>query len=242
MTALDLRAHPTQLLLWGRAAVVGTVALLTGVVSHVAGGGFLPGPVAMTLLLFASVAASAAFLVRPASGLRLVLLLAAGQTVVHGILSATSGHRGDPSPEVSTYVPVTGADAARDVFARYEQLSGGATHASADVTLTEWWNHQVDHLTEAGGLMVLSHLLGAAVLGLFLSVGESAMWRLVALVLARRSVRLGVRAREDAVAGARYGVRLQSLLLTPLDPQVRGAQLLARPVARHRGPPFVLAA
>ena len=240
MPALDLRAHPTQLLLWGRAAVVGTVAWATGVVSHVAGGGFLPGPVTLGLLLLAGVAASAAFLVRPASGLRLAALVVAGQTVAHGFLSATAGHRGDAPVTVPTYIPPSAG--VTDVFARYEQLTGGTAHAGADVTLAEWWNHQVDHLTDAGGLMVVTHLLGAAVLGLFLTVGENALWRLVALVLARRSVRLGVRAWQLADAGARLGVHLQSTRLTPLTPQVSGAQLLARPVDRHRGPPFVLAA
>lgn len=246
MATLDLHARPTQLLLWGRAVVVGTVALATGVVAHVAGGGFLPGALVMVFLLGACVAASAAFLLRPASGLRLTALVVVGQSVAHGVLSATAGHAGDvplmAPPVPSGTGPLASTDGSSDLFGRYEQLTGGVGHVDAGVSVAEWWNHQVDHLTQAGGLMVLSHLVGAAVLGIFLAVGENAVWRLVALVLARRSVRLGVLARQYAQAGARYGVHLQRFCLIPLVAQVSGAQLLARPARRHRGPPFVLAA
>lgn len=244
MTAVDLGAGPTHPLVWGRAVVVGGVAMATGVVSHVAAGGFLPGPVTLAVLLVGCVAASAGFLLRPASGVRLVALVVAGQTIAHTVLSATAGHQGDS--RASHLLTPPDATAGTDFRDRYEQIAGtGHTPTGAalpDPSVTEWWNAQVEHFTSAGTWMVASHLVGAVVLGLFLAVGENALWRLVALVVTRRSVRLGVATLRLAAAGALYGIRLQTGLITQVEPQVNAAQLLARPVDRHRGPPFVLAA
>lgn len=243
MATMDLGVGPAHPLVWGRAAVVGTVAAGTGVVSHVAGDGFLPGPVVLTLLVVGCVVASAFLLARPASAFRLTAMVVAGQTVVHGVLSTTAGHRGELRPSYLVTPPPTTETDTGDVFERYQQLAGTDTASGhVDVTLTAWWDHQVEHLTAAGGLMVVSHLVGAVVLGLFLAVGEDALWRLVALALARRSVRLGAYALVLADAASRHGVRLQAALVTPWEAQVCGAQLLARRVERHRGPPFVLAA
>lgn len=242
MSHLDLRAGPTHPLVWGRAVVVGSVAMATGVVSHVAGGGLLPGPVTMGLLLVGCVALTAGFLVRPVSTWTLTGLVVAGQGVAHAVLSATAGHRGDAPVSYLVTPPVVTADA--DVFDRYEQIAG-AGHSAGVVpapTVAEWLDAQVAHFAEAGIWMVVSHLVGAAVLGVFLAVGERALWRLVALVVVRRSVRRGTTALRTAAAGTRHGVRLRATLLVPSEPQVRGAQLLTRPVLRRRGPPFVLAA
>lgn len=247
MSHLDLRAGPTHPLVWGRAVVVGSVAMATGVVSHVAGGGLLPGPVTLGLLLVGCIALTAGFLVRPASAWTLAGLVVAGQAVAHAVLSATAGHRGDQPVSYLVTPPVATADA--DVFDRYEQIAGAGPSAGVvpaptapAPTVAEWLDAQVAHFTEAGTWMVVSHLVGAAVLGLFLAVGEGALWRLVALVVVRRSVRLGATALRTAAAGARHGVRLRATLLVPSEPQVRGAQLLTRPALRRRGPPFVLAA
>src|SRR5690606_34237617 len=54
----------------------------------------------------------------------------------------------------------------------------------------DWLAHQIDHFTAQGPGMIAAHTGGAVVLGLFLAVGENALWRLLLLVAARARVRL----------------------------------------------------
>ncbi len=81
---------------WTRAAFLAGVAMLTGTVAHVSAGGYLPGAAPMVWIFLACLAASACLLGRPASRLRVTLMLMAGQTFIHGALTAMGGHRGDP--------------------------------------------------------------------------------------------------------------------------------------------------
>ncbi|WP_101525077.1 hypothetical protein [Nocardioides houyundeii] len=92
-------------LLWGRAVVLATVGLGTGTVSHLAGGGRLPGPAAMMLLLAAGVPLATLFLRRRVGRTALVLLVATGQTLTHGLLAALAGHRGDATATGPVVLP-----------------------------------------------------------------------------------------------------------------------------------------
>lgn len=65
--------------LWGRSLLVAVVAMLVGGVAHVEAGGLLPGPAVLALLVLAGTLAVAPLLRRPASAVRVVLLLVAGQ-------------------------------------------------------------------------------------------------------------------------------------------------------------------
>ncbi len=84
-------------LVWARAAMLAAVSLLTGTLAHVSAHGLLPGPVTMAALLLVGTTAAAPFLRTQASTARVVVLLALGQTVVHGALTALAGHRGEPA-------------------------------------------------------------------------------------------------------------------------------------------------
>jgi hypothetical protein len=81
---------------WTRALLLAVVAMGSGVIAHLSADGRLPGPWVLALLFLLCVAGAAALLGRPASTLRVVVMTVAGQTFVHGFLTALSGHRGDP--------------------------------------------------------------------------------------------------------------------------------------------------
>lgn len=231
---------PTLVAVWGRASVLGAVAMATGTASHVLGQGHLPGPVALTSVLAACVVAAALFLRVRATAVRLVLLVVAGQTLVHGALSSLAGHRGDEAPvaALAPTAPVGGARPSR-FFDHYEAV---AAATAGGPPRSDWLAHQVDHLTAQGPAMVLAHVGGAVVLGLFLAVGESALWSLLALAVARALVRTRALTQAAVARGVRRGVALRAGLLgTPALPPLRPALLDRRP-ERHRGPPFVLAA
>src|SRR3954451_9233216 len=84
------------LLRWCRALLLATVALSAGVAAHLGADGVMPGRTALTVLFLVCAAGSACFLGRPASRLRVVLLLVGGQTFIHAGLTALAGHRGAP--------------------------------------------------------------------------------------------------------------------------------------------------
>src|ERR1700754_1831549 len=95
---VDPRMDPV--VLWARAALLAFLACCLGVVGHVTADGLLPGPVWLGVLLLVAVVLCVPLLSRPASSLRIVLLLVGGQTLVHLFLSIAAGHRGDPRPSV----------------------------------------------------------------------------------------------------------------------------------------------
>lgn len=234
-------AVPTPVVVWGRAAVVGAAAMATGTASHVLGQGHLPGPLALTVVLLACVVAAALFLRVRATAVRLVVLVVAGQTFVHGALSSLAGHRGDPLPAAAPASPVLPEAGARPsrFFDHYEAAAQASVVSGPR---SDWLAHQVEHLTEQGPLMVATHLLGAVALGLFLAVGESALWSLLLLGLTRAVLRARFLALALVSAGVRRGVAVRAGLLgAPTLPALRPALLDRRP-ERHRGPPFVLAA
>lgn len=230
---------PTPVAVWARAGVLGTVAMATGTASHVLGQGHLPGPVALTVLLAVCVVAAALFLRVRATPGRLVLLVVAGQTAVHGALSSLAGHRGDPAPAA---VPAPAAPLGEGRPSRFFDHYEAVAASSAAQPGSDWLAHQVEHLTAQGPAMVLAHLGGAVALGLFLAVGESALWSLVALAVARAQVRARACVHAGVARGVRRGVALRaSLLGVPVLPSLRPTLLDRRP-PRRRGPPFVLAA
>lgn len=233
-----LRVDPTPFMVWGRAGVLGAIALGTGTVSHVLGEGRLPGPVAMTALLGVCVGLAALFLRARAGVVRLVLLVVAGQTFVHTALSILAGHHGDAAP-LRAVAPAADGTRPSRYFDQYDALVAANPAPQGG---NDWLAHQIEHVTEQGPAMLLAHVAGAVVLGIFLAVGESALWRLLLLGAARACLR----ARRSRLAAATLGVRLagatrRAALAVPTVPFLRPALLDRRP-ERHRGPPFVLAA
>lgn len=248
--------------MWLRAAVLGPVVLVSGSLSHVAADGRLPSAVPMVLVLAACTVLSAFFLRSRASALRLVALVVGGQAATHLLLSVTAGHHGaasgasgasgaSPAPGSSAgpALQVVADDGGRRVGSladHFDAASAAGGRAGEAVTagpLAQASAHLVEHTLAQGPLMLLAHTLGAVVLGLWLAVGESALWHL--LVLA--SVRARVAAilslallplRASALGGLDASRRLPvpPPLLLPLE------RTLPHRLVTRRGPPFLLAA
>jgi len=248
-------------LLWTRSVVLAVAALGAGVVSHVAADGALPHPLALLALLALTSAVAVPFLRSRASTGRLVALVVGGQALTHVALSALAGHAGDRPATGSAAGTTDGATAPTGALLDITDSSGRRTgtlldqyaaasdaapgaHASDPFSwLTDQAAHQLAHLTEQGAAMVLAHTLGAVVLGLWLAVGERAVWHLLHLGVAR----LAAAARTHVLLGAGLAAVRDTLGAgRPRPPVVAvwrpaGERVLRHQLAR-RGPPRLLPA
>ncbi len=208
-------------MLWGRSVLLAAVALATGATSHLAAGGLMPPPVILAVTFGGLLLAAPRLLRSQASLVRAVLLVVGGQAVVHAVLSATGGHAG-------TAGEGHGASAS-------EAHVGSGLHL-----LTHLLHEQADHLFEQGPLMLLAHTLGAALVGAWLWVGETAVWNLVVL----RAVRpwLAVRLREAWAAALALSLRVSSTRLRVGSPEPPRVPLTLPfwTVVGRRGPPELL--
>ncbi len=232
---------------WTRALLLAVVAMGSGMVAHISADGRLPGPEVLGVLFLVCVVAAAGFLGRPASTLRVVVLTVAGQTFVHGFLTALSGHRGDPPLHriaatpvpVQPSVPTPGQGRSGTYFdlayAPTDQAAGTQLALPAPV------QHLMADLTGPHAVMALAHIAAAVLVGLWLAVGERALWHLVAL--ATDGARGVVAATCASYALVRLAVRiaLPPLPLRDLGPPPKARDVLDRIVVR-RGPPLLPAA
>ena len=216
---MDLRATPLVRCL--RALLLALVVTAAGSLAHVSAAGRMPGWASL-LTLYAVVAAGCAVVLGgEASTRRLVVLTVGGQLVVHGVLSGLSGHTG---ATVMSHAP-----------------HGGMAHpgSGSGSLVPAWLGHGVDDLL-AHPLMALTHVLAGAAVGLWLSVGERALWSLVRLArctartaLARAAGALRLHPVVLRRAARAVGVRAVAVDPLPLLP------VWSRGVAR-RGPPGAL--
>ncbi|WP_244928858.1 hypothetical protein [Nocardioides sp. W7] len=220
---------------WARAVLLASVAVFLGAAGHVTADGLLPGPGALLVLYVVAVVGAAAFLARPATPLRLVTLLVGGQTLVHVVLSAAAGHAGETAGPVAAPVRTGGITLptvdGRRVGSLQDAWDAGSTHAAGPALPV---GHLVDHLT-GNAPMMLAHLFVAAAVGLWLAVGERALWTLLALAAAVVLAPLHVLA-AIARAGLPVVRRLRARAVVPARPP--HSLVLARAVVR-RGPPLV---
>ncbi|WP_182526482.1 hypothetical protein [Nocardioides dongkuii] len=219
-----------------RAVLLASVTVFLGVAGHVTADGLLPGPVALGMLVVVAVVAAAAFLSRPATALRLVTLLVGGQALVHTVLSAGGGHVGDPVRAATAPVPHGPATLptvdGRRVGSLQDAWASGADHAAAP-------RLPLSHLvpTAEHAPMMLAHALVAVLVGLWLAVGERALFTLLALAAAVVLRPLGV---LGALARAGVPVVRRPAARRPVAPVPPRPLLLARCVVR-RGPPLLTA-
>jgi hypothetical protein len=222
--------------------------LASGAVSHVAAGGLLPHPVVLLLMVGGFTAMSARFLLGPASTARIVTLVVVGQGLAHTALSALAGHRGDattalpPAPShVVASLPV-GADGDRvgSLLDAYHSATPAAAAHGGPSLPTTWVGHLVGHLSEQGPLMLAAHVAGAVALGLWLAVGERALWALLDLAAARVVVAGALLRAVRAVVVVLCRVTrvcFPARRSTGFAPNPR----VGRPALTHRGPPLLLA-
>jgi hypothetical protein len=252
----DVDASAGMVLRWCRALLLGTVALIAGVAGHLGADGLMPGRPAIVLLFVTCTAGAALFLGRPASRLRVVLLLAGGQTFIHGGLTSLAGHRGDPplvrAPAAAPSVaPPFGTTDGRRVGSLLDQFyaaqsASGSGSGRVELVVPSPVQHLIADLTGPHAAMAVGHLAAAVVVGLWLAMGEKALWAIFALTgdLAARVIDATVRAWLTAVGAA----HLAATLSTPGSRPPVGRRLLfagrrlalARSLVR-RGPPSVVA-
>jgi hypothetical protein len=174
----------------------------------------------------------------------------AGQTFVHGALTALSGHRGDPplrrTAASAPFAPPVPLSTGSARSGSYYDLAYARQHpGSGQVALTvpAPVQHLLADLTGPHAAMAVAHLAAAAVVGVWLAVGERALWTI--LVLVADSTRLVVSAAATSYAAvlALVGRRAAStaalrLCRPALDGEwlPRRGPVLERVVLR-RGPP-----
>ncbi len=226
-------------LLWGRAVVLTASTFLVGALGHVTAGGLLPGPVALVSMLAVGTTLAAALLARPASARLLVALVVGGQTLVHAALSLTAGHAADArtapaatatparSGSLSGSLPTDAGGRVGSLQDHYESTVGAP--AATGLTVPDP-AALLDHLP-----MFLAHAAAGVVVGLWLALGERAVWSLLALAVRRVLAPLVVLLPITPARRPRPAlVHLHPVHRTPRD-------RVARSVVR-RGPPALLAA
>lgn len=243
-------SRATPALLWARAALLAAVVVLVSAVGHVSADGNLPGPLAMAALLGLTTVVSARFLTRQASTLRIVAMLVGGQAVIHGLLSVLAGHGTGPaghrSAEAGSFV-FDGRHVER-TGSYFDQVAAMQASSAPDPGpvgsgASAGWMHVVEHLGAQSPLMLVAHLLVVVALGVWLAVGEAALWAVLTLM---GSTLLGVVGALVALGTGRFvALLLQRVRRTPVP---RGLQHdavpllnLLRHVVAHRGPPALLA-
>ena len=228
---------------WLRAGVLASVALGFAGVAHVSAGGGLPGPVAMTVLTVLVTALLASVLGRPASTRRVVVLVAGGQALLHGVFTAAGGHGGAAHHE--TAAAVVRVAVPRGGIA--DALGAGqltSPVSTAPSPLVIWVHHLVEDLSTATNLaMAVAHLAAAALIGWWLAAGERLVWRLLADCAGSGAAAVsGLSGRRIAsLLALRRGVRawaVPSVAVVWFDRPAPRLRLIDHCVAR-RGPPAV---
>lgn len=234
---------------WARALLLACVSVAGGALGHVSADGLLPGAGGLAALFLVATCAAAAMLGRPASTLRVVVLLVVGQTLIHVALAAMAGHHGDsakPSGPPRPAIPDL-ADTGPRAGSLHDQLHPDPP-VLEHLALLGSIHHVLAELTSANALMALAHLAAAAAVGLWLALGERALWTVLALTGQR--VQVLVRAAIGSHLEACQTLSELACTQRP-DPVPTGAVLanqeaprlllLSRAVVR-RGPPPLLTA
>lgn len=173
-----------------RAVVLTVVATALGSVAHVLAGGRLPGVVGYAVLLALLALAGAPLLARAASTRRVVTLVVVGQTSVHAVLTATSGHAGDgvgtaaTTAPVRPVIPVSVLTSTDRVGTLADQLHPQTAAPTGGPAVPDWVLHLLADLQPAQLPMALAHLAAAVGVGLWLASGERALFTLLALAVA----------------------------------------------------------
>ncbi|RNL80114.1 hypothetical protein [Nocardioides marmorisolisilvae] len=229
-------SHASPALRWLRALAIASVAVSTGVIAHVSADGLLPGPRGITVLVVLCTALTAIFLGRRASTLRVVTLVVAGQAFIHSGLAAMAGHRGDPVSVPTPHPAIVPMGTGPRTGSYFDQWSQAQPNGAAGPAVPAWMVHTAVDIA-AHPAMAVAHVLAAVAVGLWLSVGERALWAVLALTAAL-AVRL-VRALAGlSVPPAIPVLRLRRSLMQPRISRT----LQHSPGVSRRGPPLLLAA
>ena len=147
---------------WARALTLASVMLCAGYSGHLAAGGAAPPGALLGPMLVVLTVAIAPFLETPASAWRVVVLMLAGQGLLHVALELV----GSAAPMHGA--PVTHTATGPGMAAMVPGVSSSSSSTLSLLCLTG------THLT-----MLLAHFGAALVVALWLAAGERAAWTLV---------------------------------------------------------------
>ena len=210
---------------WARALTLASVMLCAGYSGHVAAGGVAPPAALVGPMLVVVTVAVAPFLEKPASVSRVVVLMFAGQGLLHVALELVGG------AAATRAAPMTHSAAGAGMAA---MVPGGPTSswaASVMACLT------ADHLN-----MLVAHFGAALVVALWLAAGERAAWTLVGVSTLTVAETWSAICDACVVTAVVVGMRPRALFAwvdrRPVLPSVwDGCRALSQ-----RGPPRVSAA
>ena len=176
---------------WLRAAALAAVVVLGGLAGHVAAGGVAPSASAVLMMLAATVVLVAPMLGAPASTGRVVVVVVAGQGLVHLALQflAPSAHHAHSGGSMLMPVAMSSGVSSRNASMTDAALDRGSS-AQHDAVLALMGGPDL--------AMLVGHLAAAVAVGLWLAAGERAVWSLLAL--AGRSVTDSLRVLLQATA------------------------------------------
>ena len=211
---------------WARALTLASVMLCAGYSGHLAAGGAAPPGALLGPMLVVLTVAIAPFLEKPASAWRVVVLMLAGQGLLHVALEVV----GSAAPMHGA--PMTHTATGPGMAAMVPGVSSSSSSTLSLLCLTG------THLT-----MLLAHFGAALVVALWLAAGERAAWTLVGVTA------LAVARTWSAICGACV---VTAAVVVGTRPPALFAWVDQRPVPEsvwdgcralsQRGPPRVCAA
>lgn len=214
---------------WPRAVVVAVLITSLGVVGHAAAGGAQPTPTAVGVALLSATLLARAIQGRPGSLARVVWALLVGQVVVH--VAMTPMH---PTP--SQHHMATGAAAIHTLHA-----GGGSPlrHSSAGAwgpQLAAWISDAVTCLLQQPTMLIM-HVGAAAVVGVWLVIGEQAALRAATMI--ERSWLVPITALLGALDRVDLALAPQRNLVPAAGPDTPVPVLFLVPGTARRGPPLL---
>jgi hypothetical protein len=151
---------------WVRALTLASVMLASGLAGHLAAGGVAPASSLVLPVFVLLAAAIAPLLDAPASTPRVLVLVTAGQGLLHVVLQVLGG----TATEIAGHSMLTPAGPG-DAVTAHLLTHGAATPTGGSIVLLGG-----PHLG-----MLLAHAAAASVVGVWLAAGERAAWTVVAV-------------------------------------------------------------
>ena len=216
---------------WLRAATLPSVLVSSGLVSHAAAGGVIPGGSVLVPLFVLTVVTAAPFARAAITPMQAAALLIGGQGLLHAALHMM----GDKAGTVTTTMCHGAMDAAGSSPTGPHLIS---SHLMTQPGALASHSFAMSPMSSGQIIMPLAHLAAVVVVGVWLAAGDRAFWTFLIFAArpvaeAWRTVREAARDRIGAVVGC-------SPLVPPgmHTPSAVSSSVLAMSVVSRRGPPI----
>ena len=218
------------MLRWLRAATLPSVLFTSGLVSHAAAGGVIPGGSVLVPLFVLTVVAAAPFARAAITPMQAAALLIGGQGLLHAALHMM----GDKAGTVTTTMCHGAMDAAGSSPTGPHLIS---SHLMTPPGAPASHSFAMSPVSSGQIIMPLAHLAAVVVVGVWLAAGDRAFWTF--LIFAARPVAEAWRTVREAPRD-RIGAVVGCSPLVPPGMHTRPAvssSVLAMSVVSRRGPP-----